>query len=67
MRGVDAPKVEQLVCVGMEEHERMQDRPPFVRLAFPCVNLQFYPESGFEWKTAVKQLHRSVTLSLSLS
>jgi hypothetical protein len=42
----------------MEEHERMQDRPPFVRLAFPCVNLQFYPAPGFEWRSAVKQLHR---------
>lgn len=57
---MDLAQVEQLVCVGMEEHERMQDRPPFVRLAFPCVNLQFYPGPGFEWKAAVKQLHRCV-------
>jgi hypothetical protein len=55
---VCAGQVEELLCVGMEEHERMQDRPPFVRLAFPCVNLQFYPAPGFEWRSAVKQLHR---------
>jgi len=46
-----------LVCVGLEDQEWCCGKPPFVRLTFPFVHLQFYPHPGVEWIPAIGHIH----------